>query len=140
MYSPVQWGSLIGVFLPLIFWAFSKQFPKIAWLKLVHWPVLLTATSCMPPALPYFFSNGLFVGFIFAYLLRRYRYRWWSRYIYLTSSALDTGVALAGMVIFFGIQSWGGRMPHWWGNPDIENGDVNARAWDHCGLSAASFS
>ncbi|KAG0378651.1 hypothetical protein BGX24_003217 [Mortierella sp. AD032] len=99
LYSPVQLGFLIGALLPLIFWAASKQFPKSQWLKLVHWPVLFTATSHMPPALPYFYSNGLLLGFIFMFLMRRYRYRWWSRYNYLTSAAMDTGVALGGLTI-----------------------------------------
>ncbi|KAF9143404.1 hypothetical protein BGX30_000558 [Mortierella sp. GBA39] len=134
LYSSVQLGFIIGALLPLIFWAASKQFPKAQWLKLVHWPVLLTATSNMPPALPYFYSNGLVIGFVFMFLMRRYRYRWWSRYNYLTSAALDTGVALGGMVIFFVFEMWNIKMPHWWGNPDPNATDINAAAMDHCGL------
>ncbi|KAG0199495.1 hypothetical protein BGX28_007253 [Mortierella sp. GBA30] len=133
IYSPVTWGFLIGAILPLLFWFASKKLPKIHWLKLVHWPVLFAATSSMPPALPYFYSNGLFVGFIFAYLLRRYRCRWWSRYNYLTSAAMDTGVATAGLVIFFAIQSPGYKFPQWWGNPDSE------KALDHCPHGAGNF-
>ncbi|KAF9361470.1 hypothetical protein BGX34_007113 [Mortierella sp. NVP85] len=73
---------------------------------------VLAATSSMPPVLPYFYSNGLFVGF--AFLLRRYRYNWCARYNYLTSAALDSGVAVCGLIIFFAIQSWEGEMPYWW--------------------------
>jgi hypothetical protein len=73
--------------------------------------------------------------------LRRYRYNWWSRYNYLTSAALDSGVAIAGLIIFFALQSYtiddgeGGRkkitMPFWWGNPD--------GALDHCPLGSANY-
>ncbi|KAK3833808.1 MAG: OPT family small oligopeptide transporter [Linnemannia elongata] len=139
IYSPVQWGFLAGVLLPLIFWYASKRFPTVSWLKSVHWPVLLAATSNMPPALPYMYSNGLFIGFIFAFLLRRYRYDWWSRYNYLTSAALDAGVAVAGLMIFFAIQSWNGAFPFWWGNPDDKNPDANAGALDHCALGGAPY-
>ncbi|KAF9096026.1 hypothetical protein BGX23_012186 [Mortierella sp. AD031] len=139
IYSPVQWGFLVGALLPFIFWLAAKRFPTVGWLKSVHWPVLLAATSNMPPALPYMYSNGLFIGFIFAFLLRRYRYNWWSRYNYLTSAALDSGVALCGLVIFFAVQSWGGAFPHWWGNPDDENPDANAGALDHCALGGAPY-
>ncbi|KAG9321730.1 hypothetical protein KVV02_005076 [Mortierella alpina] len=104
----------------------------VTWLKYVHWPVLLAATSNMPPALPYFYTNGLFLGFVFMFLLRRYRYSWWSRYNYLTSAALDSGVAICGLVIFFAIQSWEGEFPYWWGNP--ENQD-----YDHCMLANANY-
>ncbi|KAG0017894.1 hypothetical protein BGZ81_010481 [Podila clonocystis] len=85
----------------------------------------------MPPALPYFYTNGLFLGFVFAFLVRRYKYEWWARYNYLTSAALDTGVALCGLAIFFAIQSWEGKMPNWWGNP--------AGALDHCPLGGANY-
>ncbi|KAF8932292.1 hypothetical protein BGZ58_007128 [Dissophora ornata] len=139
LYSPVQWGFLIGAILPLLFWFLSRRFPKVMWLKLVHWPVLLAATSNMPPALPYFYSNSLFVGFIFAYWMRRYQYGWWSRYNYLTSAALDTGVALSALMIFFALQSWGVQMPYWWGNPNPSAADVNASAIDHCGYAATNF-
>ncbi|KAI1297752.1 hypothetical protein EDD11_006991 [Mortierella claussenii] len=132
LYAPVQWGFLVGALLPAIFWLASKKFPNVTWLKYVHWPVLLAATSNMPPALPYMYTNGLFIGFIFAFLLRRYRYDWWARYNYLTSAALDTGVAICGLVIFFAIQSWEGTMPYWWGNPEDEN-------FDHCLLGSANY-
>ncbi|KAF9119589.1 hypothetical protein BGW39_000185 [Mortierella sp. 14UC] len=132
IYSPVQWGFLVGAILPVPFWLLTKKFPDVAWLKYVHWPVLLAATSNMPPALPYFYTNGLFIGFVFAFLIRRYRYDWWARYNYLTSAALDTGVAIAGLIIFFAIQSWEGKMPHWWGNPEDE-------VIDHCPLGGANY-
>ncbi|CAO3563908.1 unnamed protein product [Mortierella alpina] len=132
LYTSVQWGFLVGALLPLIFWALSKKFTNVTWLKYVHWPVLLAATSNMPPALPFMYTNGLFVGFIFSFVLRRYRYKWWSRYNYLTSAALDTGLVLSGLVIFFAIQSQNASFPFWWGNP--EDGDL-----DHCALAGANY-
>ncbi|KAF9416180.1 hypothetical protein BGZ94_010293 [Podila epigama] len=132
LYSPVQWGFLVGALLPIPFWLASKRWPKVTWLRLVHWPVLLAATSNMPPALPYMYTNGLAVGFIFMCLIKRYQYHWWSRYNYLTSAALDTGVAIAGLAIFFAVQIWGGSMPYWIGNP--EDGVL-----DHCPLGSANF-
>ncbi|KAG0017893.1 hypothetical protein BGZ81_010480 [Podila clonocystis] len=132
LYSLVQWAFVVGAILPIPFWYASKKFPHVSWLKYVHWPVLLAATSNMPPALPYFYTNGLFLGFVFAFLLRRYRYDWWARYNYLTSAALDSGVAVCGLIIFFAIQSWEGKMPNWWGNPADE-------VFDHCPLGGANF-
>ncbi|KAF8985318.1 hypothetical protein BGZ46_004883 [Entomortierella lignicola] len=138
-YSSVRWGFLIGALLPLIFWFISKKYPRISWLKKVHWPVILASTSMMPPALPYFYSNGLFVGFIFAFLLRRYRFGWWSKYNYLTNAALNSGVALSALVIFFGVQYWGGRMPTWWGNPDVSSDNIRDSSNDHCYKGSLSF-
>ncbi|KAF9435351.1 hypothetical protein BGZ76_006459 [Entomortierella beljakovae] len=139
LYSSVQWGFLIGAILPFIFWLASQKFPNVHWLKYVHWPVLFAATSNMPPALPYMYSNGLFVGFIFMYLLRRYCYSWWARYNYLTSAAFDTGVAVSALVIFFTLQNWDIYFPYWWGNPDPYNPDLNAASLDHCYHGASNF-
>ncbi|KAF9978747.1 hypothetical protein BGZ73_000757 [Actinomortierella ambigua] len=139
LYSPVQWGFLVGMLLPLLSFAAIKLFPRITWLQYVHWPVLLAATSNMPPALPYFYTNGLFWGFIFMFVLRRYRYDWWARYNYLTSAALDTGLAIAGLVIFCAVTMRDVQVPNWWGNPntniDFETAslaEMNAASIDHC--------
>ncbi|KAF9958013.1 hypothetical protein BGZ72_001042 [Mortierella alpina] len=92
----------------------------------VQWGFLVGALLPIP------FCNGLVVGFVFGFLIRRYRYDWWARFNYLTSAALDTGVAMCGLVIFFAIQSWEGKMPYWWGNP--EHGIL-----DHCPLGGVNF-
>jgi len=117
LYAPVQWGFLVGALLPLATWLLIKMFPNNNLLKNVHWPVLLASTAYMPPAFPYMYTNGLFLGFIFAFVLRRYRFDWWSRYNYLTSASLDSGVAICGLCMFFFVNTWGGAAPTWWGNP-----------------------
>ncbi|KAF9160329.1 hypothetical protein DFQ26_005668 [Actinomortierella ambigua] len=146
LYGPTQWGFLFGALIPIPFWWLAKRFPNVRWLQLVHWPVLLAATSNMPPALPYFYTNGLLWGFVFAFLLRRYRYNWWARYNYLTSAALDTGVAISGLIIFFCISMPGASMPFWWGNPnsdiDYDNATIeekNAASLDHCYHGSSNY-
>ncbi|KAG0063554.1 hypothetical protein BGZ92_005958, partial [Podila epicladia] len=59
-------------------------------------------------------------------------YSWWSRYNYLTSAALDSGVAIAGLVIFFALQNNKINFPYWWGNP--EDGVI-----DHCPLGGVNY-
>jgi hypothetical protein len=72
-------------------------------------------------------------GFVFMYWIRKYRHDWWLKYNYVTSAALDSGVAIAGIVIF-GV-SMGtitddmpyGWSPTWWGNDQDYQ--------DHCPLA-----
>ncbi|KAG0346497.1 hypothetical protein BG005_000701, partial [Podila minutissima] len=132
IYSPVQWGFLAGALLPIPFWFLSRKYPNVGWLKLIHWPVLLAATSNMPPYLPYMYTNGLFVGFIFMFFLRRYKYGWWSRYNYLTSAAMDSGLAISGLVIYFALQANHVDFPYWWGNPEDQY-------YDHCPLGGSNY-
>ncbi|KAF9283788.1 hypothetical protein BGZ74_001858 [Mortierella antarctica] len=131
LYAPVQWGFLAGALLPVPFWLAARKWPNVRWLQLVHWPVLLAATSNMPPYLPYMYTNGLVVGFIFMFLIRRYRYCWWSRYNYLTAAAMDSGLAISSLVIYFALQNQETVFPTWWGNPD--------GALDHCPLGGSNY-
>ena len=52
------------------------------------------------------------------YMLRRYRFRWWSRYNFVTSAALDSGTATGAIIIFLLLQlpKNGTLRPVWWGN------------------------
>lgn len=103
-YSIIQWGFLIGALLPIPIWYLSRKYPNSKILSQVHIPVLLAATSNMPPAQAYFYTNGIILGFIFMWFIKRYYNGWWTRYNYVTSAAMDTGVALSGLVCYFFLQ------------------------------------
>ncbi|KAK3830517.1 MAG: OPT family small oligopeptide transporter [Linnemannia elongata] len=129
-YSIIQWGFVIGTFLPLPVWWLCHRYPRVKWLKKVHFPVLLAATSNMPPAQAYFYPNGIFLGFIFMWYIRRYHNGWWKRYNYVTSAAMDTGVALSGLLCYFMLQSWDENFFEWWGASEVI---------DHCPLAETNF-
>ncbi|KAF9935332.1 hypothetical protein FBU30_003122 [Linnemannia zychae] len=129
-YSIIQWGFVLGALLPIPVWWLHRRYPRIKFLKKIHFPVLLAATSNMPPAQAYFYPNGIFLGFIFMWYIRRYHHKWWTRYNYVTSAAMDTGVAISGLLCYFILQSWDKDFFEWWGNSQ----DI-----DHCPLSEANF-
>ncbi|KAI9027412.1 OPT family small oligopeptide transporter [Phycomyces nitens] len=134
-YSATLWFFLIGFLLPIPFWLLTKKFPNQKWLAYVHIPLIFNATGMMPPAVPLNFSMWCLVGFIFMYWLRKYRHNWWSKYNYVTSAALDSGTAIAGLIIF-GVVAGSGYTPDWWGNGGYgENG-----MFDNCPLAAANGS
>lgn len=64
------------------------------------------------------YSSWVLCGFIFNYIIRRFRFRWWLRYNYILSAALDAGTATSMITIFFTltIPKTGGIQPNWWGN------------------------
>ena len=54
-------------------------------------------------------------GYIFNKFIRD-RYRgWWMQYNYVTSAAMDVGLALCAIVLFFCVQLPGANMPDYWG-------------------------
>jgi hypothetical protein len=79
-------------------WLANKAYPHKYW-HLVNMPVLTFALS--PGSNNSFLLPTLLVGFIFQYLHLRYRREWFDKYNYVLSIALDSGMAIATLLITF---------------------------------------
>jgi len=115
-YNALMWWFLIGALAPIPFWLLARRYPDSFW-KYVHTPVILGGTAIMPPAQPVMYPSWFIVGFIFQFYLYRYRHAWWSKFNYVFSAAMDSGVAISGIVIFFAF-TYNGISLKWWGNGD----------------------
>lgn len=114
LYSAVNWFFLIGAIAPVIVWLLSRRFPNQKWIKLINMPVLIAATGMMPPATAVNFTSWCATGFIFSFVIFRYRKAWWQRYNYVLSGGLDAGLAFMGIMLylFLGLQN---ISLSWWG-------------------------
>ncbi|KAJ6536722.1 hypothetical protein DFH09DRAFT_1178602, partial [Mycena vulgaris] len=75
----------------------------------------LTRTSrAIPAASAYNYATWVLASFIFNFVVRRRHFRWWMRYNYILSAALDAGVALALIVMFFAVQCPNGGVEITW--------------------------
>ncbi|KAI3460082.1 hypothetical protein Pfo_016745 [Paulownia fortunei] len=122
-YSALNWFFLAGLLGPVVVWGCHKAFPKHSWIPLINLPVLLGATANMPPATALNYNSWIFVGTIFNFFVFRYRKKWWQRYNYILSAALDAGVAFMAVLLYFtvGIEN---KNISWWGNNDPEHCDL----------------
>ncbi|KAG0460508.1 hypothetical protein HPP92_020805 [Vanilla planifolia] len=118
-YATLNWFFLGGALGPILLWLFHRALPKISWIPLINLPVLLGATAIMPPATPVNYNAWVVVGVVFNFFVFRYRKRWWERYNYVLSAALDAGVAFMGVLLYFcltmesnGLDWWGTRGEH----------------------------
>ncbi|KAI9597038.1 oligopeptide transporter [Syncephalis fuscata] len=93
-YSALNWCFLIGFLLPVPFWLLSRRYPN-SWFKYIHIPVFIGGTAIMPPAQP-----GMYTS---------------CRFNYVLSAGMDSGIALAGVIIFFAFQYKEVKL-EWWGN------------------------
>lgn len=121
-YGALNWCFLGGAIAPIIVWLLHKAFPTKKWIKLINIPVLLGATAAMPPASTLNFNSWILVGTIFNYFVFRYRKKWWQRYNYVLSAALDAGLAFMGVVLYFSL-GMENITVNWWGN-DGEHCDL----------------
>ena len=125
VYPEQNWWFLIGFLAPIPMWFLERKFPENKWIKLIHVPLILSATSAMPSAKTVHYWSWAFVGFVFNYIIYR-RYRgWWAKHTYILSAALDAGVAFLGVILYFALQSKDIYGPSWWG------ADIS----DHCPLA-----
>lgn len=103
----------------------------------LSWPVAFGAMSLVPPATGISFSSWWVVNVIFNGWLKLRKPAWWSKYSmshaqcpgvlaiadqldYVLSAALDSGVAVATVIIFFCIMLPAGSLS-WWGNTVYSN-------------------
>ncbi|KAK3841290.1 MAG: OPT family small oligopeptide transporter [Linnemannia gamsii] len=118
LYYPIVWFFFIGFAIPLPFYLWTLKYPN-SWVKDVNMAAFMLGGGPYPPAGTSIMPTWALTGFIFNFVIKRRHFGWWSKYNYVMSAALDAGVAIAALVIFFALQNNGIKMPTWWGNnPD----------------------
>lgn len=116
-YSALLWFFPIGFFAPIPFYLLARRFPFSIW-RYINIPAFFGVFIYMPQVSPINYSSGLLCGFIFNYIIRRFHIKWWMQYNYVLAFSLDSGAAIALIVIFFTLTlpKKGGIEFNWWGN------------------------
>ncbi|QRW03697.1 OPT oligopeptide transporter protein [Ceratobasidium sp. AG-Ba] len=122
-YHPELYALAFGAVIPIPFWLWQRKYPQSR-IKYVNMPVLLNGPTWIPPATGINYSSWFVIGFLFQYVIRKRNFRWWSKFNYALSAALDSGTLISLVVIFFTIQfPLGDKSLNWWGNTVYENTD-----------------
>jgi OPT family small oligopeptide transporter len=120
-YNGLLFFFLVGFLAPLGAWLVHLKWPN-SWVRYVNFPVVFTGTGNLPPATSINYIPWAIVGFIFNYVIRRRHFSWWTKYNYVLSAAMDSGVAVSTVVIFFCLQFplkgtiGANTIQTWWGN------------------------
>ena len=98
-------------------------------------PVIFSGTGNLPPATPLNYIPSCIVGFIFNYVIRRRHFSWWTKYNYILSAGLDSGVAISIILIYFALfypqngTIGENNIMAWWGNTvSFNTADANKAA------------
>lgn len=114
LYAPFLNLFWIGPLCTIVTYFLYKKFPKNFLLKNLNWVVVFGGLGNFPPATGINYTSAIMVAVIFNYFIRRRYGQWWSKYLFVLSCALDVGVALSGILIFFAL-SYPGVTLNWWG-------------------------
>ncbi|KAJ5519515.1 Tetrapeptide transporter OPT1/isp4 [Penicillium expansum] len=134
IYSNLLWFFLIGPTVVVITYILGLRWKSANY---VSWPVAFGAMSQVPPATGISFSSWWIVNLIFNGILRRRKPAWWSKYNYVLSAALDCGVAVATVVIFFCITLPAGSLS-WWGNT-VSKTTADGKGTPYMGLPVRGY-
>ncbi|KAF2225366.1 small oligopeptide transporter-like protein [Elsinoe ampelina] len=115
VYTNTQWFWLIGFFTPFIVYGLARVFPRVSLIRRISVPLIFGSMGYVPPYSAMNILSWVLVGYIFNRLIRNKFRGWWMQYNYVTSAALDVGLAICAIFLFFCVQLPGGAMPEWWG-------------------------
>ncbi|KAF2090068.1 small oligopeptide transporter, OPT family [Saccharata proteae CBS 121410] len=137
IYSGLLHFFWIGALMPLVTYMLWKYTKKDYW-RFVNWPLIFVGTYNVPPATGINYSSWALVNWVFNHYVYRRFSQWWTKYNYILAAALDTGTALAGIIIFFCVSYPGGVFPDWWGNTVYANTD-DANGVPYLDLPSAGY-
>ncbi|KAI0822100.1 small oligopeptide transporter [Trametes gibbosa] len=121
VYYGLVFFFLVGAVTPLISYLGTRRWPN-SFFKYVNFPVIFSGVGYIPPASALNYVPWAIVGFIFNYVIRRRHFSWWTKYNYILSAGLDSGVAISVIFIFFTLQYprngtiGKNTIMTWWGN------------------------
>ncbi|KAI2617714.1 small oligopeptide transporter [Hypomontagnella submonticulosa] len=121
IYSPLLHFFWIGLILPPITYYIWKKTGN-DFIRKINWPLIFVGTYNVPPATGINYSSWYIVNLIFNKIIYKRFHAWWTKYNYVLAAALDTGLAISGIVIFFAV-TYGPNVqfPDWWGNTVWQN-------------------
>ncbi|KIJ69505.1 hypothetical protein HYDPIDRAFT_24340 [Hydnomerulius pinastri MD-312] len=129
-YFQIPMGILYGFLAPFPFYFMHKLFPNQRIWSYLHMPVIFTYMGWLPYSVNGMWWPGMVVGLTTQWWVRTRKPRWYKKYNYLTSAALDGGSSIIYFVLNFAVFGASGKavnFPFWWGNPDPDLISV-----DHC--------
>ncbi|KAK8146605.1 hypothetical protein G3M48_002896 [Beauveria asiatica] len=137
-YSITLLGFPLGVVIVLLFWLAGKKWPNSAFIRNIHPVVMMNGglswapynLSQMWPAVPVAAFSWLF--------LRKRFLGFWSKYNFVLSAAFSAGMAISGLVQFFGL-AYNGTEFNWWGNAIVGSGCEDGVSCPHMTLAPGEY-
>ncbi|KAK9424113.1 putative OPT oligopeptide transporter protein-domain-containing protein [Seiridium unicorne] len=132
LYASLQWFWLLGAIAPIITWFFARRHPRSIF-RYINVPLFFGGSGMIPPASAYTYLCWGLYGTVFNFFIKRKWTGWWMQYNYITSAALDCGLIVATIIIFFTLYLTNMTPPAWFGNTAV------FETLDERGLSIKTF-
>ncbi|BBN04337.1 hypothetical protein MPTK1_3g03750 [Marchantia polymorpha subsp. ruderalis] len=125
-YNSLNYYFLPGILFPIVLWLLRRAFPRAEWISYINAPLIVRGAFLMPPSSVVSNTTWLAIALVFSVYVFSYKKRWWQRYNYVLSAALDSGTVMMAILLYYSMDE-GKKRLHWWGRR--ANGD-------HCPLAS----
>jgi OPT family small oligopeptide transporter len=115
LYQPLQYFWIAGALAPIVTYVLARRWPKSIF-RYINTPIIFGGNGNIPPATVFVYLCWGTVGTIFNFFIRRKYTGWWLQYNYVTSAALDSGLIVSTIIVFFGLYLSLATPPQWFGN------------------------
>jgi OPT family small oligopeptide transporter len=132
-YFGLYWFVGIGAALPILFYFLQRRFPN-AGLHYINWPIIFQSVGSVTSGTANAILSSLIVTIVTQYFLRSRCRRWYDRYNYILSAAIDLSVAFVAVMAAGVEEAMPGMelIPNHALNPDRSQYGV-----DYCGIVPA---
>lgn len=123
-YFMVPISLAIGLVLPLPFWLAHRRWPKARFNWIIT-PIITQYSAWLTVGINTSITFAVLIGLFSQYWLRNKRARWYTKYNYILSGALDGGTQVMIFILSFAVFGAAGTahdFPEWWGNPSLSKG------------------
>ncbi|KAJ7816982.1 OPT oligopeptide transporter [Mycena olivaceomarginata] len=122
-YWLIPFAMFLGLFMPLPFWLWKFSDPKsklAKFMKYLNLPIILLYIGWLPYSVNGQWTSCMIIGVYSQWWLRTRRPKWFAKYNYILSAALDGGSQVILFILSFAVFGASGKaitFPSWWGNP-----------------------
>jgi OPT family small oligopeptide transporter len=96
-YFGLYWFVLIGALLPIVFFFLQRRFPN-AGLHYINWPIIFQSVGSVASGTANSILSAMVVTLVTQYYIRNKYRKWYDRYNYILSAALDLSVAFVAIM------------------------------------------
>lgn len=114
LYPVLKYCFLIGFLLVFPCIAFKRYGPK-KWTRYFQPTLIIGGMISYAPTNLAYLTGGLYMSAAFMWYVRSRYPAWWEKYNYILAGALEAGIAVSGIIIFFAVQ-YHDKAIDWWGN------------------------
>ncbi|KAM5530628.1 hypothetical protein V8D89_015697 [Ganoderma adspersum] len=123
-YYLIGLAFFIGLSFPIPFWLAHRLAKKDSWIaraaEFVNTPIISLYIGYLPYSVNGQWWSCVVIGLLSQWWARTRRPKWFKKYNYLTSAALDGGSQIILFMLSFAVFGASGNaveFPNWWGNP-----------------------